>query len=255
MSLHILCLWDVPSEDLDTFRTPLIATLGSVLGVKIFFAHLQDGDWHKLYEAQTINSFIFLSPYAVSMECLPRNFSGPVCILDLSLLYNGGSSKASLYSSDESLYGMIGERKKLHDIYRFTPPFSLGSLLNTLSKSLLSFPHARISPCILLQEGQNIIFDRPQRRIYHPKAGDIFLTEKEVAILDLLIEKAPQKLTKKVILEKVWGYLPHTSLNTHTLETHIYHLRQKFEEHGLDSMILSDHEGYAFNSIQNNPAE
>jgi DNA-binding response OmpR family regulator len=97
-----------------------------------------------------------------------------------------------------------------------------------------------------------MIFDRPHRRcIRHPEAGEIFLTEKEMAILDFLIEKAPQKLTKETILEAVWGYLPNTSLNTHTLETHIYHLRQKFEGHGLSSIILSDHEGYVFNGIQN----
>lgn len=275
--LRILGLWDVPSEDLDIFHAPLRATLGSTPGVDIFFAHRHTDNWQKAYKTSSINAFIFLSAQDVSMDCLPRDFSGPVCILDLRAFYassdsrkqptqcrtakNDEPSPESIPSTPPSHEGLlhkrisspdehdshIRERKELHDIYRFTPPFPLGVLLNTLRKSLLSFPRSSPPQSVASQMG-NIIFDRPHKRcIRHPECGDIFLTEKEVAILDLLMENAPQKLTKKVILEAVWGYLPQTALNTHTLETHIYRLRQKFEEHGLASIILSDHEGYAFN--------
>ncbi len=282
MLLRILCLWDVPSEDLDIFHAPLKTTLGSTPGVDIFFAHRHADDWQEVYKTNSINAFIFLSVQDFSIDYLPRDFSGPVCILDLSTFYvssdpteqptqrNSGknderspesipgtaaSHEALLHKTTSSPDGQhdihIRERKELHDIYRFTPPFSLGVLLSTLRKSILSFSRSS-PPQLASSHTGNIIFDRPYKRcIRHPEFGDIFLTEKEVAILDLLMEKAPQKLTKKAILEAVWGYLPDISLNTHTLETHIYRLRQKFEEHGLASIILSDHEGYAFNGEQN----
>ena len=51
------------------------------------------------------------------------------------------------------------------------------------------------------------------------------LTEKETMILKNLVRAWPEGIDKTELLSEVWGY--QSSLSTHTLETHIYRLRQK----------------------------
>ena len=53
------------------------------------------------------------------------------------------------------------------------------------------------------------------------------LTEKETAILRFLYRAGPQVVGRDVLLREVWGY--NSNVTTHTLETHIYRLRQKIE--------------------------
>lgn len=69
------------------------------------------------------------------------------------------------------------------------------------------------------------------------------LTEKERAILFLLHAKLPDEVSKDVLLDKVWGY--GAQIETHTLETHIYRLRQKIEKDSSnpDFLITTD-KGY-----------
>ena len=68
----------------------------------------------------------------------------------------------------------------------------------------------------------------------------INLTEKESQIVLLLIESSPDSIEKQKLLEKVFGYSD--SVNTHTLETHIYRLRKKI---GIDEeFIVTDKGGY-----------
>ncbi len=53
------------------------------------------------------------------------------------------------------------------------------------------------------------------------------LTEKETAILQYLYRAGGATVSRETLLKEVWGYRP--GLTTHTLETHIYRLRQKIE--------------------------
>jgi DNA-binding response OmpR family regulator len=55
----------------------------------------------------------------------------------------------------------------------------------------------------------------------------IRLTEKEAAILKFLYRAGGRAVGRQVLLNEVWGY--NNSVTTHTLETHIYRLRQKIE--------------------------
>ena len=60
------------------------------------------------------------------------------------------------------------------------------------------------------------------------KSGKILrLTEKEAAILKLMFRSKDKSVTRVDLLEKVWGY--HSEVETHTLETHMYRLRQKID--------------------------
>ena len=71
----------------------------------------------------------------------------------------------------------------------------------------------------------------------------IKLTEKEVDILKYLYKSGDNIVSKRDLLQHVWGYSPDVS--THTIETHIYRLRQKVE-HGDESaqLILTNEGGY-----------
>ena len=53
------------------------------------------------------------------------------------------------------------------------------------------------------------------------------LTEKETAILRYLYRAGKAVVSRDVLLKEVWGY--NAAVTTHTLETHIYRLRQKIE--------------------------
>lgn len=62
------------------------------------------------------------------------------------------------------------------------------------------------------------------------------LTDKEVHLLRMLNECGPQGMGRDELLEKVWGY--REGLDTHTLETHIYRLRQKLEADPANPQLL-----------------
>jgi DNA-binding response OmpR family regulator len=71
----------------------------------------------------------------------------------------------------------------------------------------------------------------------------IRLTEKETAILAFLLGAAGQTVSREILLSEVWGY--NSKVTTHTLETHIYRLRQKIEPNPAEARILlTDPGGY-----------
>jgi DNA-binding response OmpR family regulator len=73
------------------------------------------------------------------------------------------------------------------------------------------------------------------------------LTEKESTILKHLCLARNQTVPRDVLLYEVWGY--QSEVTTHTLETHIYRLRQKIEDDPANSKILlTDAGGYRLQS-------
>jgi DNA-binding response OmpR family regulator len=73
--------------------------------------------------------------------------------------------------------------------------------------------------------------------------GKIRLTEKETAILRYLYRAGQKAVSRDVLLQEVWGY--NSGVTTHTLETHIYRLRQKVERDAANPAILvTDAGGY-----------
>src|SRR5205823_9594500 len=53
------------------------------------------------------------------------------------------------------------------------------------------------------------------------------LTEKECKLLHFLFQNKGREVSKDKLLTEIWSY--HPDAETHTLETHIYRLRQKVE--------------------------
>jgi DNA-binding response OmpR family regulator len=75
------------------------------------------------------------------------------------------------------------------------------------------------------------------------KARKIRLTEKETNILKYLYRAGAKAVSREELLTEVWGY--NAGVTTHTLETHIYRLRQKIEpEPGQARLLLTDAGGY-----------
>ena len=64
----------------------------------------------------------------------------------------------------------------------------------------------------------------------------IRLTEKEAAILKFLYRAGTRPVQRQVLLNEVWGY--NAAVTTHTLETHIYRLRQKIEPDPANARLL-----------------
>lgn len=69
----------------------------------------------------------------------------------------------------------------------------------------------------------------------------IRLTEKEAAIIRYLYRAGNAVVTRDVLLEEVWGY--NSGVTTHTLETHVYRLRQKIERDPSNAEILITENG------------
>ena len=77
---------------------------------------------------------------------------------------------------------------------------------------------------------------------------DIELTEKEVGILKCLLSSGEEIVDKDKILKQVWNYNP--GMTTHTLETHIYRLRQKLEINpSVPRLIVSEDGGFKINPV------
>jgi DNA-binding response OmpR family regulator len=68
------------------------------------------------------------------------------------------------------------------------------------------------------------------------KGAKVRLTEKETSILKYLYRAGEKAVTRDVLLSEVWGY--NSGVTTHTLETHIYRLRQKIEKDPSRAEIL-----------------
>ena len=68
------------------------------------------------------------------------------------------------------------------------------------------------------------------------KGAKLRLTEKETAILRFLYRAGDQVVPRDTLLREVWGY--NAAVTTHTLETHIYRLRQKIEHDPAQAQLL-----------------
>ena len=76
-----------------------------------------------------------------------------------------------------------------------------------------------------------------------PDARTISLTDTETRLMTILFDADGHELDKTELLQRVWGYRP--GLDTHTLETHIYRLRQKIETNPTNpQFLMTTEEGY-----------
>ena len=114
-----------------------------------------------------------------------------------------------------------------------TKPFRLGALLARLRAHLRQHEHGAdavfaIGPYTLTLSSRVLMDDAENKKIR--------LTEKETSILCYLFRAGDKVVSRETLLGEVWGY--NASVTTHTLETHVYRLRQKIESDPSSARIL-----------------
>ena len=121
-------------------------------------------------------------------------------------------------------------------------PIRMGDLLARINIQLQQF---KVSDDIRFEmAGLNFV---PTNKILH-KIGCAriqALTEKETKILQVLHRAFPKSVTKSELLNEVWGM--RDGLTTHTLETHIYRLRQKIGRVTETPIVTTTENGYKLN--------
>ena len=114
-----------------------------------------------------------------------------------------------------------------------TKPFRLGVLLARLRAQLRQ--HEQSEDAVFIIGPYNF---RPSAKLLLDADGKkkIRLTEKETAILKYLFRAGDRPTGREALLNEVWGY--NAGVTTHTLETHVYRLRQKIEQDPSKAEIL-----------------
>ncbi len=118
-----------------------------------------------------------------------------------------------------------------------TKPFKFAVLLARIRAQLRSHEQSedavfRIGPYEFRPSG---------KLLTDPKGKKIRLTEKETNILKYLYRANGKSVSREELLTEVWGY--NAGVTTHTLETHVYRLRQKIEPDPANAQILLTESG------------
>jgi DNA-binding response OmpR family regulator len=119
-----------------------------------------------------------------------------------------------------------------------TKPFRFGILLARMRAHLRSHENSEAA-----QLDIGAYRFRPAMKVLEDEATGtkIRLTEKETNILKFLYRADNAPVPRETLLQEVWGY--NAQVSTHTLETHIYRLRQKIEKDPSAAELLLTVEG------------
>jgi DNA-binding response OmpR family regulator len=120
-----------------------------------------------------------------------------------------------------------------------TKPFRFNELIARIRTQLRQF---RASDDARFEIG-NLSFVPANKMLYEIGSDRMqALTEKEATILKFLYRAFPNDVTKDELLAEVWGF--QNGVSTHTLETHIYRLRQKISRLTKKQLVLTIENGY-----------
>lgn len=114
-------------------------------------------------------------------------------------------------------------------------PFKLGVLVARIRAHIRQFEHSEdaqlsIGPFLFNASGKTLqLADGTAKNL-------IRLTDKEAQIIKFLYLHADRLISREELLDEVWGY--NAGVTTHTLETHIYRLRQKMETTPSEATLL-----------------
>jgi len=120
-----------------------------------------------------------------------------------------------------------------------TKPYKFVVLLARIRAQLRSHEHSEGAVFRLgtyeFRPSAKVLVDSQQRKIR--------LTEKETNILKYLYRAGEKPVSREELLAEVWGY--NAGVTTHTLETHVYRLRQKIESDPANAkLLLTEAGGY-----------
>lgn len=131
--------------------------------------------------------------------------------------------------------GMSGSSENVRSIHS---PVRAGELIETVRRMV--FARGGLPPRL---EIAGHILDTRESLWSGKGESPVRLTEKEVAILCCLKDSKGSSVSRQVLLDAVWAYAD--GVETHTLETHIYRLRQKIEaDPSKPGILLTAEDGY-----------
>lgn len=120
-----------------------------------------------------------------------------------------------------------------------TKPIRMGELLACINNQLWQFKASKEARFELA----DLNFVPANKMLHKIDCGRMqALTEKETTILKFLYRVFPEPATKDELLTEVWGM--QNGLTTHTLETHIYRLRQKIGRLTKTPIVVTTQNGY-----------
>ncbi len=120
-----------------------------------------------------------------------------------------------------------------------TKPYKFAVLLARIRVQLRDYEH---SEGAVFRLG-DYEFRPSAKMLLDPQAKKIRLTEKETNILKYLYRAGEKPVSREELLAEVWGY--NAGVTTHTLETHVYRLRQKIESDPANArLLLTEAGGY-----------
>ena len=136
-----------------------------------------------------------------------------------------------LTASDSDADTILGLESGANDY--IAKPFRMGVLLARLRAQLRQHEHSEdavftIGPYSFRPSAKMLVEQTTRKKIR--------LTEKEAAILKYLYRAGQRVIGRETLLGEVWGY--NAGVTTHTLETHVYRLRQKIERNPSQAEIL-----------------
>ena len=120
-----------------------------------------------------------------------------------------------------------------------TKPYKFAVLLARIRAQLRDYEHSEGAVFRLgayeFRPAAKVLLDEKGRKIR--------LTEKETNILKYLYRAGEKAISREELLAEVWGY--NAGVTTHTLETHVYRLRQKIEPDPANArLLLTEAGGY-----------
>ncbi len=150
----------------------------------------------------------------------------------LSEIQSHNNSNSILILSNQLDSRIYDKLKNSDRFFIIEKPFNYEYLERVILQSL----NSNVSEAIYLNEIQ---FYPNKKLLVVSENNEVRLTEKETDVLMFLYSFANRIVSKKQLLNEVWGYKD--GVTTHTLETHLYYLRKKL---GDDKIISTEKDGY-----------
>ncbi|HPD83377.1 MAG TPA: winged helix-turn-helix domain-containing protein [Alphaproteobacteria bacterium] len=187
-----------------------------------------------------------LTPYASWAEYSSSSQFEGVCLVEGGSQINKmkvKSEKTAYFAIIDDKADDLGEKSSLFS-KKYPKPFRMGVIIDDIRHYLIR--KKQLSALKPVKMGK-FTLDPLSSVLKHQKTDQIFkLTEKELDILIYLHTHQKKDVTKQDLLDQVWGYAE--NVETHTLETHIYRLRQKIEsDPARPEFLVTSGEGYRLN--------
>ena len=146
--------------------------------------------------------------------------------------YNGVKSPMiMLTEADTDADTILGREAGASDY--ITKPFRIGALLARLRAHIREHEQSEyavfaIGPYTFRPAAKQLLDNETNKKVR--------LTDKETSIIKYLFLAGERVVSRAVLLDEVWGYT--AGVTTHTLETHVYRLRQKIERNPSNAVLL-----------------